>query len=62
MDKYGVTPLYHECYYGHFKVIKILLDNSNENGIDDFEKEHLFVVGLHGLRGRQRYGDFYCLA
>ena len=52
MDKYGVTPLYHECYYGHFKVVKILLDNSNENGIDDFEKEHFIVVGLHGLRGR----------
>ena len=34
MDQDGDTPLHHACSFGQFEVVKFLLQNSSEKGID----------------------------
>ena len=38
MDHIGRTPLHIACFYGQYEVVKFLLENSKEKGIDIAKK------------------------
>ena len=40
VDPDGRTPLHYACRYRQLEVVKFLLDNSNEKGIDIFKKDN----------------------
>ena len=56
VDPYGRTPLHVACLKGHFQVVKFLLDNSNEKGIDIFKKD-IFLDTAEDLARQKGHTD-----
>ena len=50
----------HRIMHVTMNILKV--SNSMEMELIIIKKNISFEVGLHGLRGRHRYGDFCCLA